>query len=227
MLEHTAPRAPCSWLASLRWLLSFSLLAACGGGLVPVHNIQNAPVVVPRGQTSTSVQVRDAIIRALGSRNWQLNREGPDGIVASMIVGGHSATIRIQYDEHTYSIQHVDSSPGLKFNGVAIHRNYNNWIEKLNRSIRSLLMGPHWDGVQVGIMPPPTLPPSEPPPGEPAPATAAGPAATAPNTAPPPPPPPPPPRAAPPPAVAPPTNSGALRDDAPPPPPPPPPAQLK
>jgi hypothetical protein len=214
MPEHTAPRVFTMTMTSRCWLLSFWLLAACGGGLVPVHNIQNAPVVVARGQTANSVQVRDAIIRALGSRNWQLNREGPEGIVATMIVGGHSATIRIEYDEHTYSIQHVDSSPGLKFNGAAIHRNYNSWIEKLNRSIRSLLMGPHWGGVQVVIAPPP---PAEAPPVEPAPATAPDTSA-----APPPPPPPPPPAAAPPPAVAPPSRSGVIRSDAPPPPPPPP-----
>ena len=199
MSEHTAPRRKLPWPwhahAHAPWLLFTSalLLAACGGGLVPVHNIQNAPVVVARGQTATAPHVRDAIVRALGSRNWQLNREGPEGIVATTIVGGHSATIRIQYDEHTYSIQHVDSSPGLRFNGQGIQRNYNNWVEKLNRSIRSLLMGPQWGGVQVVITPPP---PASSPAAEPAPATAA-------------------------PAVAPPAKpSGPTYDDAPPPPPP-------
>lgn len=207
MLEHTAPRAARSWLTRLRLTYALSLLslAACGGGLVPVHNIQNAPVVVGQGQSASAPQVRDAIIRALGSRGWQLNREGPDGIMATMISGGHSATIRIQYDEHTYSIQYVDSSPGLRFNGRAIHRNYNGWVEKLNRSIRSLLMGPHWAAVQVVITP---APPSEGPPAEPAPATVADP------NAPPPPPPPPQPPA---------SRAGALHNDAPPPPPPPPP----
>ena len=199
MSEHTAPRRKLAqWAslgASLTLTFTFALLAACGGGLVPVHNIQNAPVVVAHGQAATTPQVRDAIVRALGSRNWQLNREGPEGIVATMISGGHWGTIRIQYDEHTYSIQYVDSSPGLRFNDQtnAIHRTYNGWVDKLNRSIRSLLMGPHWGGVQVVIPPPP--PSTPPPPAEPAP------------------------------AVAPPPNTaGPTYDDAPPPPPPPPPA---
>jgi len=216
MLEHPATRGPRAWLVA-----SALLLAACGGGLARVHNIQNAPVVVPRGQSPSTPHVRDAIIRALASRGWQLNREGPEGIVATLISGGHSATVHIQYDEHTYSIQHVDSSPGLKFNGAAIHRRYNDWVEKLNRSIRSLLMGPHWAGVQ-GVVTPPAPPPPAPRGAapEPAPATAPEPA---PATAVPPPPPPPPPAVGAPAAAPPPASGPAPKTGAPPPPPPPPP----
>jgi len=92
------------------------VLAACGGGLAPVHNVR-APIVAPRGQIHTLQAVRDAIIRSLLGRSWQVDREGPDGIVATIVSKGHSATVLIQFDAQSYAISYLDSSPGLKFNG--------------------------------------------------------------------------------------------------------------
>ncbi|HET8935904.1 MAG TPA: hypothetical protein VFN67_20795 [Polyangiales bacterium] len=198
--------------------------AACGGGLVPVYNIRSAPVVTARGPGANPQEVRDAIMRALVARAWQVDREGPDGIVATVVYKGHSATVLIQYNPTAYSISYLDSSPGLKFNGAAIHRRYNEWVERLDKTIRKLLASSDGYAAQV-VMPGPVMQPV-PPPGqqlppaaaEPAPATAPAPApppagapavapyaapppagapAVAPYAAPPPPPPPPPPAAAP------------------------------
>jgi len=178
------------------------LLAACGGGLVPVHNVR-APIVAPHGQAHSIQGVRDAIIRALLGRDWQIDREGPDGIVATIVAKGHSATVLIQFDAQRYAISYSDSSPGLKFNGGAIHRRYNEWIDRLDKTIRKQLASS--DAYPVQTAPPAAYPaqPAVPHMAEPAPATAPVPA--------------PPPSGAP--AVAP---GGAY--EAPPPPPPPPPA---
>ena len=163
------------------------LSAACGANLAPVLNVENAPVVTATGETpATKAFVRDAIIRALSSRGWQLEQETPDGITASVSSGGHSATAQIQYDERTYSIHYVDSSPGLKYNGSSIHRRYNHWIDRLRAAIRAQLASsaPVPEAVPADA----TLNPALPPPGT-APAPDAQPA---PGEAPPPPPPAPP-----------------------------------
>lgn len=187
-------------------------LAACGGGLAPVHNVQHAPVITAGGQQPSAQQVRDAIMRALLSRGWQVDREGPDGVVATTVSRGNSATVLVQYDARAYSISYLDSSPSLKFNGSSIHRRYNDWIDKLDKTIRKLLAEPAYyppplaaPGYQHQAPPPP-------PAAEPAPATAPPSAAGGLVPAPPP--------AAPAPEVAP-------QYQAPPPPPPPAPAPRK
>lgn len=188
------------------WLLAACVVAACGGGLQPVHNVRHAPVVMAAGSAASPQGVHDAIMRALASRGWQLDREGPDGIVATVVSGGHSATVLIQHDAQTYSISYLDSSPGLKFNGTAIHRRYNDWIERLDRSIRKFLAASNGSPIQVQVAPGQPQPPPSPPgnqlpsavQGEPAPVTSGSggaPAATASHStverydAPPPPPP--------------------------------------
>lgn len=181
----------------LLWLRALGIaacvaLAACGGGLVPVHNIHNAPILAARGQTPNVQNVRDAVLRALLSRGWQVDREGPDGVVATTVSRGNSATVLVQYDARAYSISYLDSSPGLKFNGSSIHHRYNEWIEKLDKSIRKLLEDEEHYPLQAGApLPPPTA-------AEPAPATTPPPGAAGPMPPPPPgaadevPPPPPP-----------------------------------
>jgi hypothetical protein len=178
------------------------VLAACGGGLVPVHNVRGAPIVVGGGEAASPQLVRDAIMRALVSRSWQVDREGPDGIVATQVSRGNAGTVLIQYDARTYSISYLDSSPGLKFNGSAIHRRYNDWVDKLDKTIRRLLAtSPAYQGQPAYPVQPP--PPAQPAPtAEPAPPLAPvpppeGAPAVAPQYEGPPPPPPPPPAAAP------------------------------
>jgi hypothetical protein len=162
-------------------------LSACGAPLVPVLNIQNAPIIGPRGQPPPNRdQVHDAVMRALSGRGWQVNSEDANGVTATIISGQHSATMHVQYDDRFYSIHYVDSSPSLGYNGDEIHRRYNDWVDRLSRSIRSYLMAYGWaGGIQVIVTPPPGQAPPPPPPGEPAPPGAAAPS---PSAEPPPPP---------------------------------------
>jgi hypothetical protein len=173
----------------LVFLFIFLLLAACGGGLAPVHNVR-APIAAPQGQIHPLPAVRDAIVRSLLGRSWQVDREGPDGIVATIVSKGHSATVLIQFDAQSYAISYLDSSPGLKFNGAAIHRRYNEWIDRLDKTIRKQLAShevyPSPVVVPASAAPPPgaypaypaqPAPSTVPPPiAEPAPATAPAPA---------------------------------------------------
>jgi hypothetical protein len=44
----------------------------------------------------------------------------------------------VTYDTKTYNIQYKDSS-NLDYNGTSIHKNYNGWVENLDKAIRSQL----------------------------------------------------------------------------------------
>jgi hypothetical protein len=200
------------WSSLLVFLFTSSLLAACGGGLAPVHNVR-APIAAAHGRSHSLPAVHDAILRSLLGRGWEVDREGPDGIVATIVSKGHSATVLIQFDAQSYAISYLDSSPGLKFNGGAIHRRYNEWIDRLDKTIRKQLANSDAYPVPAAGAPPVGAYPAQPAPStappalaEPAPATAPAPApppAGAPAVAPggpyeaPPPPPPPPPAPAP------------------------------
>jgi hypothetical protein len=125
----------CSLVAALVFLL----LCACSG-LVPILDIENAPVIVPSGETATVDAVRDAAMRALATNGWHVHRERPGEILAIKVYGVHSARIALAYNPKTFSIEYVESSPGLKSNGRMIHARYNEWIEPLDRSIRENLL---------------------------------------------------------------------------------------
>jgi hypothetical protein len=147
--------------------------AGCGANLAPVLEVHNAPVITAHGVMATPMLVRDAIVRALASRTWQIVREDGQAIEASVTAGGHGATALVQYDERSFSITRLTSTPGLKYDGTRIHRRYNGWIDRLRGSINE----------ELGRIPPP------PPVAAPAPAA---PPPTAGEEVPAPPPPPPP-----------------------------------
>jgi hypothetical protein len=114
---------------------TISLSMACGANLAPVLQVDNAPVAVVPGVAVNRPFVRDAILRALGSRTWSVVEERPDGIVAKVSSGGHTASVLVRYDERSFSISYVDSSPSLKYDGSHIHRRYNHWVDRLRASI--------------------------------------------------------------------------------------------
>jgi hypothetical protein len=170
-----------------RFLLIGALVAlasACGANLSPVLNVQNAPVVVPAGQTPSPQFTRDAILRAIAAKHWNLEGENGETIVAGVSSGGHSASVRIDYNASYYSISYLKSSDSLKYDGQNIHRRYNHWIDRLREAINREI-------AQAGYAPAPMAPPPAAAPVAPAPAPAAP--APAPGAQPVPPPPPPPP----------------------------------
>jgi hypothetical protein len=120
-------------------VLVIACFTGCGANLAPVLDVQNAPVITPQGVPPTRPLVRDSIVRALASRNWQIAEERPDELVARVSAGGHDATVLVRYDERYFSISRVDSSPGLKYDGSYIHRRYNHWIDRLRTSIQQEL----------------------------------------------------------------------------------------
>jgi hypothetical protein len=51
----------------------------------------------------------------------------------------HTATAEVKYNTKTYSIRYLDST-NLDASGGNIHKNYNGWIENLDREIRAELL---------------------------------------------------------------------------------------
>lgn len=150
-------------MRNLALLFSLFFATACGFNVAPVLDVHNASVIVPRGVTPSAALTRDAILRALSERTWSVEGEEANTIVASVTAGGHGATAGITYDDHSYSIKRLESSPGLKYDGYEIHRRYNTWIKNLRKTIDKQLLlagpAPTTSGGEA------VLPPSEPPTG--------------------------------------------------------------
>ena len=125
-------------ISSTALLLIFTIcvLPGCRPTLGVLHNVNQA---FQLSRDLSSEEVREAIHRGLASKSWRVQSDDPGQITANISVSGHQATIQITYSASTYSIAHVSSSPGLKYEDEGdrevIHRRYNHWINLLDQAI--------------------------------------------------------------------------------------------
>jgi hypothetical protein len=120
-------------------LLVGLMIAGCN--TVPIMNVDNAAVATPSGKPLTREQVRAAIIRAGGALGWQMKDDGPNNIVGTLTLRTHTAVVDIPYSASNYSIKYR-SSVNLDESGGNIHKNYNGWVQNLNRGINTQLSLP-------------------------------------------------------------------------------------
>lgn len=113
-------------------------LAIVGCASVPIMNVDSAAVPTVAGKPMTQEQVRAAIIRAGGALGWQMKDEGPNKMVGTLVLRTHTAVVEIPYSSTTYSIKYR-SSINLDESGGNIHKNYNGWIQNLNKGINTQL----------------------------------------------------------------------------------------
>lgn len=121
-------------------LVCFSVLfslAACGS--VPIANVQDAGITSASGKELSNAQVRSAIMIAGAGLGWQIKEESPNLLVGTLSIRKHVAVIEIPYSPTQYSIKYR-SSVNLDNKGDYIHKNYNGWIQNLNRSINAQLV---------------------------------------------------------------------------------------
>ncbi len=105
----------------------------------PVMNVQNEYVPKTRDGEQLSVNdVERAILSATQRRGWSSRVVKPGLIEASISVRTHRATIEIRYSSNSYSINYK-SSENLDYDDGSIHRNYNNWVINLSRTIQNEL----------------------------------------------------------------------------------------
>jgi hypothetical protein len=86
----------------------------------------------------TMEAVEQAIVGAGSSLGWKMTPMSRGKVLGTLALREHRAEVEVTYDTKTYSIRHKDSQ-NLNFSGDSIHKNYNGWIQNLERAIRQRL----------------------------------------------------------------------------------------
>jgi len=115
--------------------VSFLILAGCRGA--PIYDVVGAPVATGT-KPATMESVQQAILMSGTSLGWKMEPKSPGLITGVLDLRTHHAVVDITYDTKTYNIKYKDST-NLDYDGKNIHKNYNGWIENLDKAIRSNL----------------------------------------------------------------------------------------
>ena len=118
-------------------VVAFAALAGCTSA--PIRNVNDAPVVTGSGKPVTAEQVRTAILGAGKGLGWTMTPADPGLVVGRITLRGHTGVIDVRYTPKSFSIQYKDST-GLNYIDGQIHKNYNGWVENLERDIRGNLL---------------------------------------------------------------------------------------
>lgn len=121
---------------SIVLFLGASLVILAGCRTAPIQNVVAAPVVTSKPATMESVQ--NAIVMAGSGLGWKMEPKGAGIITGVLDLRTHHAVVEVTYDTKTYNINYKDSA-NLDYNGTSIHKNYNGWVENLDKAIRSQL----------------------------------------------------------------------------------------
>ena len=119
-------------------LLTASLALMVGCRTATLMDVKDAPVEAASKQV-TADEVKEAILRAGARLGWRMREEKPGHLVGTLHLRSHMAQVDIPYSTKSYSILYKDSE-NLKYNGTSIHRNYNGWVQNLDRAIRTQLL---------------------------------------------------------------------------------------
>jgi hypothetical protein len=106
--------------------------------VVPIYNVTDAPTTTPSGKALQAGQVRQAIIAAGSKLGWRMVDAGPGRLEGTLDLRTHSAVVEIPYSATKYSIVYK-SGENLQASGGTIHKNYNGWVQNLDRGIRSTI----------------------------------------------------------------------------------------
>jgi len=104
----------------------------------PILNISDAPVTTASGKALSAAEVKAAIIRAGATLGWQMAEGGPGKLTGTLLIRKHTAVIEIPYSAKAYGITYKTST-NLNEEGGQIHKNYNGWIQNLNKGIATQL----------------------------------------------------------------------------------------
>jgi len=105
----------------------------------PIMNVTDQPVVSAAGKQLTEDQVRSSIVSAGIALGWVMTPVSPGLVSGRLSLRDHVAVVDVRYTAKTYSIAYKDST-NLDYRNGQIHRNYNGWIENLNRDIRNEML---------------------------------------------------------------------------------------
>jgi hypothetical protein len=121
------------------WTLLFAVaIAAAGCTAQPIYTVTDAPITTPTGKNLSMQEVQAAIVRAGVPLGWQITPEKPGRLTGRLTLRSHVAVVDIEHNTKQYSIKYRDSTD-LNAKDGTIHRNYNSWVQNLDKSIRAQL----------------------------------------------------------------------------------------
>lgn len=118
-----------SWLT----IVFVGILFIAGCRSAPLYNVERSSFNVSEQKSMT--EITEAIQRAGTRLGWQMNVERPGLMIGTLNLRSHQAVVEIPYDTTGFAITYRDSTD-LDYDGTAIHKNYNSWIQNLEREIR-------------------------------------------------------------------------------------------
>jgi len=127
-------------MSNLKWaaiVVSTLVLLVSGCGTQPVYNVSDSPVAASKPNPSLD-EVGKAIQRAGVALGWQIKETKPGHMLGTLYLRKHVAVVDINYSVKSYSIKYKDSTE-LNYDGANIHKNYNGWIQNLDKGIRAQL----------------------------------------------------------------------------------------
>jgi hypothetical protein len=114
--------------------LGISLIVLAGCRTAPLVNV-NDQSVVTNNKNYTQEDVKKAIVRAGAGLGWNMDADKPGHILATLHLRSHMAQVDINYNKEKYSITYKNSED-LQYDGESIHKNYNSWVQNLDRAIK-------------------------------------------------------------------------------------------
>jgi len=105
-------------------------IAACTSK--PIYNVDSDSFGTPTAPLSVRAE---QIRRAALGLGWQVENVGPGEMKCALNLRDHQAVVAINYTPTNYSIRYL-SSANLDYTGTEIHRNYNGWVQNLEKQIR-------------------------------------------------------------------------------------------
>lgn len=113
------------------------LVASALGAAALAACTRTAPIQEGGGEfigRGTLPQRADQIRRAGAGLGWRMEPQGPGLVRGTLNLRTHQAVVDIPYDTQRFNIRYVSSS-NLDYDGNAIHRNYNSWVQNLQKAI--------------------------------------------------------------------------------------------
>ena len=120
-------------------LVAFAAAALAACTIQPIYNVKGAPVETPGGKPPTLAEVEKAVVRAGTALGWKMQPVRPGVMVGTLNLRRHTAIVDVTFDTRTFNITYKDSVE-LDYDGTNIHRNYNGWIQNLDKGIRAQLL---------------------------------------------------------------------------------------
>jgi hypothetical protein len=116
-------------------VLFFTVSCSAGAPVfVPVTAVQNVDLQV----------IEDTILKTTRGSGWRAEVVKSGVIKATLVQRKHEVTINIEYSNTGYTIKYVESR-NLEYNQSknTIHKNYNRWVNNLDRRIYQNLYNPN------------------------------------------------------------------------------------